>query len=94
MLRVHLVMLRSLVMASAFTSLSMLAGVEDDSIFATRHHTLPGSVLVRLLLMLLSGGTQYLLLVRFSRILALLALNLLVLLAQRQRIIVTCSQVT
>ena len=94
MLRVHLVMLRVLVMASAFTTPSMLAGVGDDSVLSTRHYALPGSVLVRLLLLLLSGGILHLLLVRFSRILALLALNLLVLLAQRQGIIVTCGQVT
>ena len=49
---------------------------------------------MRLLLLLLSGGILHLLLVRFFRILALLALNLLVLLAQRQGIIVTCGQVT
>ena len=94
MLRVHLVMLRVLVMASAFTTPSMLAGVGDDSVLSTRHYALPGSVLVRLLLLLLSGGILHLLLVCLSRILALLALNLLVLLAQRQGIIVTCGQVT
>ena len=81
-------------MTTAFAASSMFAGVGDDSIFATRHYALPGSVLVRLLLLLLSGGILHLLLVRLSRILALLALNLLVLLAQRQGIIVTCSQVT
>ena len=87
-------MLRILVMASTFTTPSMLAGVRNNSVFATRHYTLPGSVLVRLLLLLLSGGILHLLLVRLPRILALLALNLLVLLAQCQGIIITCSQVT